>query len=261
MATSEVEICNRALQAIGARTTIASLTEDSTEANNCSLIYEKTRDQVEGMAFWNFTTKVATLSLIKSAPGTPSNPTASYTGWTSAYPEPPWLYEYAYPSDCLQMRMMISMIYTGVIGVPIMSNTNPSSPYSDGPVAMFVASRDEDSNGNDIQCILTNQYQAIGKYTKRVTDPGMFSAQFENALVHALAAKLAIPITGSLQLQQLQYAHANDSILQARATDGNEGITVIDTQASWMTARVLDGDWGTAGYWVAPYGPLFGGVG
>src|SRR5258708_25919710 len=97
---SEVTICNRALQAIGTRTTIASLTEDSVEARNCNLIYADTRDEVLQMAYWNFAQKTAYLALLKSAPGTPTNASSAAIQWSAAFPAPPWLYEYAYPVDC-----------------------------------------------------------------------------------------------------------------------------------------------------------------
>jgi hypothetical protein len=47
--TSEVEICNRALDKVGTRSTIASLTEASNEAKICNLIVSApTRDETLG---------------------------------------------------------------------------------------------------------------------------------------------------------------------------------------------------------------------
>src|SRR5438045_8831417 len=109
---SEVSICNRALQAIGTRTSIASLTEASVEARNCNLIYADTRDELLGMAYWNFAAKTAYLSLLKSAPGTPTNAASTASQWSSAFPAPPWLYEYVYPYDCIKMGRMIQQLHS-----------------------------------------------------------------------------------------------------------------------------------------------------
>lgn len=256
MAVSEVSICNRALAKVGTRSTIASLTEASNEAKACNLIFEPTRDEVENMAFWNFTTKTVTMGLLKSAPGTPTNPTGS-TQWTSAYPAPPWLYEYAYPSDCIQFRKIVPQVSTGVIGVPIFSNAVTMYPYVQGPAVRWEAATDTDDSGSQINVILTNQYQAIGVYTMRIINPALFSNNFVEALVCALAAKLTIALTGDKGLANINFQLANQYIIQARASDGNEGLTVIDYQADWINFREGVG-LTMPGLWVAPYSALYG---
>lgn len=256
--TSEVNICNRALQAIGARTTIAALTEQSVEARNCNLIYQDTRDQVLAMAYWNFAQKTDYLALLKSAPATPSNPSATATQWSTAYPAPPWLYQYAYPSDCIQMSKIVQQIQNTYVGTPYTSGGSNTYPYMVGPGSPFNVTTDEDSNGQQQNVILTNQYQAIGVYTKRITTPSLFGAQFVEALVQALAAKLALSLTGQISLANTKFAQANAVITLARAGDANEGLTVIDNMPDWITIRD-DGDgWGVGVNYVAPLGPLFG---
>lgn len=256
-AMSETEICNRALSRIGTRSTIASLSEASNEAEQCNLIYESTRDEVLSKAFWNFAKRTGTLSLLKSAPGTPTNPTGA-TAWSSAYPAPPWLYEYAYPSDCLQFRYIIPQIDTGIIGTPIFSSVTGYSPFVGMPwnaVRFEVGS--DNINDSDVNVVLTNQYQAIGTYTYRVTNTSLFSNNFTEALVCALAAKLAQPLTGDRALRNEMFGLANQIITDARASDGNEGLTIIDTPADWITARDSINPWTGPGYFIAPYAPLF----
>lgn len=259
--TSAVAICNRALVSIGTRSTIASLTEQSTEAKKCNLIYEATRDEVLSMAFWNFTRKVASGSLLKSAPGTPTNTSAPASVWNSTYPPPPWLFEYAYPSDCLQVRMIQpqpTMGYTG--SVPILSSASGlySAPVLGQryPAIPFEAMIDTDTDGNDINVIVTNEYQPLLVYTRRVIDPNVYSAQFVQALVAALAAKLAQTMTGDKGLANQKFQEANGWIIQARASDGNEGLTVIDNMPDYITVRD-DGGGAFLGYFIAPYGPLY----
>lgn len=258
--TSVISIWNRALASVGTRSTVAAENEDSNEAINCALIYESTRDEVMNMAFWNFARKTATLALLKSAPGTPSNPGPAAATWSSAYPAPPWLFEYAYPVDCLQMRMIMPQPLLGYNGpVPIFPEGGSYYPPAVGaqyPAVPFMTALDTNDSGNDINVVLTNQYQALGVYTKRVTDPNLFGAQFVEALVAAMAAKLVSPLVGDKALANQKFVEANGWVLQARASDGNEGLTVIDNMPDWITIRE---DWGGAwaGYFVAPYGPLY----
>lgn len=256
---SEVSICNRALSAISARTQIASLTESSEAARQCNLIYADTRDEVLQMAFWNFAAKTQLLSLLKSAPGTPSNAGSTTTQWLSDFPAPPWLYEYAYPSDCIQMRTIIQQLPNTYIGVPFTSNPSAGVyPYVVGPGAFFEVSTDTVDNTQQ-SVILTNQYQAIGRYTSRVTNPALFGAQFTEALVQALSAKLALALSGKTSLANLKFAQANAIISQARASDANEGLTVIDNMPDWITIRE-DGpyDYMSSQGFIAPYAPLYG---
>jgi len=258
--TSVIDIYNRALASIGTRTTVASLTEKSTEAKQCNIIYEATRDELLSMAFWNFARKTDTAALIKSAPGTPTNTVPANSTWSNIYPAPPWLFEYAYPSDCVHVRMVRPQPIQGYTGpVPIFS-TDVFAPPSQGAqdVAIpFMCTVDEDSSGNDINVILTNQYKALVVYTKRVTNPDIFSPAFTQALVVAMAAKLAQQLTGDKALAQQKFGEANGWVVQARATDGNEGLTVIDNMPDWITIREDYTGSTYLGYFIAPFGPMF----
>lgn len=259
MAVSEVSICNRALAAIGSRSTISSLTESSKEARNCNLIYTETRDEVMQMAFWNFAKKTAYLALVKSAPGTPTSQVSTATQWSSDFPAPPWLYEYAYPQDALQMRQIVQQIQNTYVGTPFTSGGNNVYPYIVGPGAQFEVTSDQDINGQAQNVILTNQFEAIGIYTCRITNTNLFGAQFTEALVQALSAKLAMPITGQIQLMNAKFIQANAIIREARASDGNEGLTVIDNMPDYITVREdCDYLYGFGSGWTAPYGPLYG---
>lgn len=256
---SEVSICNRALQAISTRSQIAALSEDSVEARNCRLIYADTRDEILQMAYWNFANKTAYLALVKSAPGTPTSSVTTATQWSTAYPSPPWLYEYAYPTDCIQMQRIVQQIQNYYIGTPYTSGGTNTYPYAVGPGSPFKVATDEDAQGQQQNVVLTNQYQAIGVYTKRITVPGLFSSQFTEALVQALAAKLALALSGNVALANLKFAQANAVISQARSSDGNEGLLVIDNMPDWITIREeTENLWGVNVGYVNPLGPLYG---
>jgi hypothetical protein len=137
----DVSVCNRALQMLGGRDNISSLTaaqDDSEEAANCRLIYDQIRDQVLSMAWWNFARKTKQLNLVKAAPGTPEAWSPSFspnnqgtpavaTLWFDWLPAPPWLYAYQYPTDCIQFRYLTPQPSGNVLGTPIFST--PSMTY------------------------------------------------------------------------------------------------------------------------------------
>lgn len=121
--TALVDICNRALQAIGTRTdvTSAELAANSTnEAKQFNLIFANVRDDLTRMAPWNATTNCANLTYITSVPGTPENTSPATTFWQKGQPMPPYAYEYQYPVDCLRGLYVIPANQTGQSGgVPI----------------------------------------------------------------------------------------------------------------------------------------------
>lgn len=84
MATSVIEICNRALRAIG-QEVITSLDDVSTRAGLCDLHYEPTRDAVLRAHPWKFATSRISLATSSSSPA--------------------FEYDYAYPlpTDCLRL--------------------------------------------------------------------------------------------------------------------------------------------------------------
>lgn len=109
--TSVTDICNRALQVIGTRTSVtdAELANgDTNEAIAFNLIYSSYRDDLSRLAPWNCVMKNANLTYITSSPGTPENTSPATAGWAPGQPAPPWVYEYQYPVDCLRAVMIVS---------------------------------------------------------------------------------------------------------------------------------------------------------
>lgn len=255
--SSETLVANLALAKIGTRSTIASLAEDSNEARAINLIYDNTRDQVLGMAFWNFARKTANLAVLKIAPGAMGSTSPGGNVWSPDWPPPGWLYEYAYPADCIQMRFVSPQFSNnvGVDGIPIFGNAVTTvAPYSTAAVRFEVAT--DNISGNQQNVILTNQYQAIGVYTLRVTNPDLWGAQFIEALAAAIAGRIAMQLTGDKQLVSAMFTYANSVILQARATDGNEGLTIQSSMPDWIIDRDIGG-YGNYGPWITPFNPLF----
>lgn len=261
-----VDICNRALGEIGTRSTIASLTEQSNEALACNTHFDPLVKRLLRMANWNFARRTALLTLLKAMPGTPENTTIGNGLWTSAHPAPPWLYAYAYPSDCIRVQQVLPQATASTTpATPIfpvtLGGTTPYG-YRDGSSARFKVALDLDSGNNEIKVILTNQRQAIVNYTKSIVNTDMFDDSFESALVAALAAKLAIVLSGDKQLSLMKYQEADALIKMARADDANETIEMLSHVPNWIAARGYSG--ATAGesgdgYFYEPFSSYFSG--
>lgn len=147
--TSIVDICNRALQAIGTRTNVtqAELTANSTnEAKQFNLIYENCRDDLSRMAPWNCAFNYAPLTRITSAPGTQENPTYSATTWVKGLPAPGWAYAYQYPEDCLKPCYIVPSGISQDFAIPIFPVTTGigMSPIISGmPVVRYKVGVDQ----------------------------------------------------------------------------------------------------------------------
>jgi hypothetical protein len=227
-ALSDVQICSLALDAAGTRSTIASLQENSKEARACSRQYGPSLAAVLQAAHWNFARKQAGLTLLLDGTKTPPD----------VVPQP-WLYEYAYPDDCVQGRSILPLMQSNPGSVAGSS----SLPYAMGAPVRFLVSSDDDDQGNPIKVILTNQPNAQLVYTRLLTNTGLFDDQFVQALVFYLAHRLSIPLSGDKALAKSNFEMAQRLCLEAEASNGNEGMTVIDQVPDWIRVRGYASDW------------------
>lgn len=146
--TTEVDIVNRALQAIGTRTTVTQAeldNETSNEAIQANLIRDQLRDETLRMAPWDCATAFASLVYITSTPGTPENVAASTPLWVRGQPVPPWAYEYQYPVDCLRVVYIVPQFQSGFqSGIPITNAvTGGAASFWQGPPVKFKVSTDQ----------------------------------------------------------------------------------------------------------------------
>lgn len=235
MASSQVQIANMALDIIGTRSTIASLTEGSAEANAIARHWDNAVDCCLRSAHWNFARKQIALTLVRDGTQGQAVPI-------------PWLYEYAYPSDCVLFRQFMPTIQSNpVSGVGV-----PAPVVAYGPAPRFLPATDSDFNGNPIEVLLTNQPQGIGVYTFRNTNTSMWDGLFVQEVAAYLGARVAIALTGDKKARLDAFQMAQMYETQARAQNGNEGgPTVIDSIPDWMRARGYNSDW------AYPYGGMF----
>lgn len=248
--TSPVDLCNMALDQITARTSITGINPASPPNNVAAQVafrnYQQQVDAVFRAAHWNSARMQKGLTLLKAALGTPENP-------SGALPVPPfpWLYEYAWPDDCLALRFLIPLPNLPAAGTaPLMTNVGINYGRAVNSSLPFVPAIDTDTNGNQIKVILTNACRAQGVYTARIDNPDLWDASLRNAVIGALAGWFCSPVSGDDKKATLRFQMAVALINAARISDGNEGITSTDHIPDWMTIRDSGADfygWGVPG--------------
>lgn len=174
---SPADVVNIALGRMGYKLRIASLYDGSAAAVDALDMYSQTRDEMLRQNDWTFAEGNVTMTLLKQAP-------ASYVppnGWSTAYPPLPWLFEYAWPDDCLKVR--------AVKPVPIFV------PEFDPQPCVFGLENDNALNPPQ-KVILCNVANAVLVYTRQVTDPTTWDVDFIEALIAAIARRLSPGLVG-----------------------------------------------------------------
>lgn len=201
--STPADIVNLALSRIGFKGRIGSLYEGSIVAKKALDCYAPTRDAILREGDWDFAGRTVVLTLLKSAPVGGYVP--GVTDWNPATnPQPPWMYEYANPDDCLKVRNIKGQA-AGLI------NFSPRpSLYTIGNDTAYTPSR---------KIILCNQANAMMTYTGQVTDPLQWNADFVEAMAAALARRLA-PGTSNLEMAK---AEAQDEKFTADVAAKEQG--------------------------------------
>jgi len=198
--SSQIHICNMALSHIGIGKEIATLIEKSEEANACNRFYETTVKQVFRDYPWPFSTKIAALGLLEENPNDE------------------WLFSYAYPSDCLNARRILS---------GIRSDTRQSrSPF-------------EVSFSDSAKIIFSDQIDAELKYTLFNDDPITYPSDFQFTVSYLLAALIAPRLTGGdrnkLGVRSYQNYLVQRSISMANSS--NESQVDEEPESEFIRAR------------------------
>lgn len=232
---SEVDVANMALDQIGSTVTVQSINPPApsgvvaeTLARNWTTWLSST---FRG-AHWNCLRFQKPLTLLKSAAGTQSNPSGS-----GPLPPIPFLYEYAYPTDCALMRFVIPQVTTPGTSVPIMTNVGGLTVNNAITRIPFVPALDEDAQGKPIKVILTNAPVALGCYTRYLPDPNFWDDSLLQAVICVVAAWMVNPAARNKDLLQERVGMARSMIEEARRTNGNEGISNIDHYPDFMQVR------------------------
>src|SRR6185312_15471925 len=169
------DIVNQALDCTKYPLRIGSIWEGSEASSNALDIYGQTRDALLRERDWGFAKRDISLTLIKSAPPGGYNPV---TPWNPTdYPQTPWLYEYAYPGDCLKLRAI--------------KRAPTFIPDFAPDTELWQIASDSTQPAGQTRVILANAPQAIGVYTARVTDMTQWEPSFTEELIATLGRKLA----------------------------------------------------------------------
>lgn len=222
---SATDICNLALAHLGDTATVASIDppDGSAQASHCARFYPIARDTLLEMHTWGFATKRITLAYA------PSNPSSS---WAYAYAAPTAVINYLSVLDPLAADDYSAGIQMAGIG-----------PYSTPTVALGVYTPQDfvvETDGADNDIILTNQRDAVLRYTTVVDDTTKFSPLFVRCLSHHLASMLAGPlIKGEVgrAVAEAQLKLAGALQLQAEGSDANQRHVRPAAGAPWMVRR------------------------
>ena len=141
---------------------ISSMKQDNDRARRCDLFYEPVKREVLRTHNWAFAASVSTLALLQQNKASD------------------WPYMYAYPQDCLFLRRVFGA-----------GNHHQACEFKE----LY----QNDIHAKVIYCGID---QARAEYTRDVTDEGGFDPAFVKAFSLALAADLAVTLTGDVALTQ-----------------------------------------------------------
>ena len=196
---SPADIVNDALTRIGYKDRVGSLYEGSKASKKALDIYAQTRDELLRTGEWPFARRDVIGILLKQAPPGGYVPTQPWN--PSTYPPLPWLFEYAFPDDCITVRA----VRPQQIMVP---NFAPRSHT-------FAIANDSNE-----RVVLSQVANAVITYTGQITDPTDMAVDFVEALCAAMARRLAAVLTQSADAVKLE---AQDEGLETQLAGKQQG--------------------------------------
>lgn len=213
--STDVDICNLALSHLGDEATVASINppEGSAQADHCARFYPMAVSTLLEEHPWNFATRRAQLAQV-------ANPSST------------WAYAYQVPNG---MVNALAVLDPAALDDDLVGNGGPGTAY---PPQRFVMESLDD--GTEI--VLTNQYQAVLRYTTDTVNAARFTPLFTTALSHLLASMLAGPVikgdAGRAETKA-QMALYDAWLLRAKASDANQRQRDPTRQhaVAWMANR------------------------
>ena len=176
--SSPADIVNAALAGFKYPLRIGDLYDGTPAAAKALSIYIQARDALMRTSDWGFPRGDVTLTLLKSAPLSGYSLT---TPWTPATNPPlPYLYEYAYPADCLMLRSLrpTPLFLPEFTPRPyVFEIANDNVPVTGQPTAP----------GRVILCYAPS---AIGTYTRQVTDMTQWDVGFTDAFIREIQQRI-----------------------------------------------------------------------
>lgn len=155
---------------------IASIDEESEEAMQCSIFYNHLRRKLLSEYRWGFAERYEKLALLDTE-------------------IPGWKYVYAYPAQCLIIRN-------------IYEKENARKINKEDYLVVTV--------NDSTKAICTDVPDAYADYTANIENGEMFTDYFIDALSHALAASIAVPLSGSQSMANINYQLMERALINAR---------------------------------------------
>ena len=218
MITSQLQIFNLALNAVGTRSNLTSVDENTREAEVCRLWYSVVLDQMLAAAHWGSARSHARLALITER---------DYSAdWVASDPAPEYSYMYGVPTDMLTPRYLAG--------------------YQRFEIGVYAGQK----------VLMTNVENAVLVYTSRQDNVALWSATMQMAMPYALAGHIAMPLHAKAARARGAIEQANALILAAREEESNSSDNMVETIPEWIAARGYAVPASTTRY-VYPYGRLF----
>lgn len=223
---SVVDICNQALSHLGDGATVASIDppEGSAQAEHCARFYPMALAALLEMHPWAFATRRVTLAQV-------DNPSST------------WAYAYAQPSDAVNLLAILDPDAPDDYSSSAVQSADAyDNPYARNPLGGAYTpqpfSPEINADGDDI--ILTNQANAVLRYTALVSDTAKFTPLFVEALGWLLASKLAGPVlkgeAGRKAAQDCTNAFMG-WFTKATDSDASQRKVVPQHHVGWINAR------------------------
>lgn len=199
--SSEVEICNAALQRLGVAR-VVSLSEASKAARECNFVYAIERDQALRRHAWSFAITQAQLAA-DVAP--PLHSFANY---------------FTLPTDCLRLLLPSDV----PAGSTIVSFFIPNGAVIDWKI-----------HGRKIA---TNWSAPLDiTYIKQVTDPNTMDSLFRDVLAVRIAVRTCKILTDSTTLKESLKDDLKEILAEARRINAMENLPGEGPEDSFITAR------------------------
>ena len=221
---SEVDIANLALAHLGDSATVSSMNppQGSAQASHCARFYPIARDALFEMSTWGFSTTRVSLAQVNN----------SFTEWK---------YAYQAPSDMVNSISILDVAATDDYSQPYTQGYTPlgtantdQSLYTPQPYAVEI------DRVAGIEIILTNQINAVLRYTRIVTDTTLFSPTFVTTLSYYLASFLAGPVIkgdAGMNVANSMRKKAAEALSESRPSDANQGMIRTTQSVPWMVGR------------------------
>jgi len=203
MAQSQTDLCNSALQRVGAAT-ILNINDNSREARACAVAYDSVRKAELRKRKWLFAKKRATLAASTTAPG----------------------FEFAYafplPADCLRV---------------LLPKDNPQLDWVVESRQILTNQQVSPWLGTNTQPAVTGAALFLN-YIADIQDATLWDPTFYDLASIALALRICEPISNSNQKKVGLQADYKEAMAVAAAAQAFETLPQDPPEDGWLIARV-----------------------